>query len=67
MTDCNYCNLPFTNLLSVELGEDEEGTPVDFYVYCDGQRLVGCDSLAVSIVTRQINYCPMCGRRLNDG
>ena len=30
--------------------------------YADGQR----DSLAVSIINRQINYCPMCGRMLTD-
>ena len=63
---CKYCFPPYKDLLNVELGEDEEGCAVYYHVNCDGQNLRGYDDFCTAICFIEINYCPVCGRRLDD-
>jgi hypothetical protein len=63
---CKFCVIPHADLLFAEFGVDENDNPVNFHVDIDGQNIRYFDDFCSSIVSRQINYCPMCGRRLND-
>ena len=57
MDDCEYCH------------EDLDGyvKPIEK----NGHAYIGADTIIISLGRRicvcQVNYCPMCGRRLKDG
>jgi len=67
MKTCKFCATPSAELLSEEIGTDENGNPVRIHVDCDGQNLRYYDDFCSSIVTRRIYFCPMCGRRCENG
>ena len=67
MINCIFYVAPYADLLCEEIGEDEHGTPVQIRVDCDGQNIRYYDDFCSTIATRKINFCPMCGRNLNDG
>ena len=64
---CEFCVTPHSDLLFDEIGVDEKGIPVNIHVDVDGQNIRFYDDYCSIIVTRKINYCPNCGRRLNGG
>ncbi len=64
---CKFCDTPQAELITVEIGTDENDDPFQIHVDCDGQNLRYFDDFCSTIATRRINFCPMCGRRLNDG
>lgn len=65
---CDYCNMIGKRLLTVEMGEFETGEKKEMYVeICGGLiRAYDNDYQNSSIDSIQINFCPMCGRKLRE-
>jgi hypothetical protein len=64
---CVFCEVPYVSILTVELGEYENGDPVELYIDTDGQNLRAFDNDPKNseVTAMPIKYCPMCGRNLN--
>ena len=65
---CDFCKPPFKSILTVELGEFGNGDTAYLYIETDGQNLRAYDNdpRSCTIEAKQIQYCPMCGRKLKE-
>lgn len=62
MSECKYCHEPYEHILdSYECGLKIDKEPSHYYAHVSAA--VGFNNAEDDVL---INYCPMCGRRLND-
>lgn len=63
---CEYCSPPFKTILKVDLGIYANGDTAELFVETDGQNIRAYDNdpRGTSIESAKINFCPICGKRL---
>ena len=61
--ECPYCNYPDQTGYTCEKIINKHSDSVDVYVDPSGELDIDSEFESLEI---QINYCPMCGRRINN-